>query len=85
VCGRSPGDPRGRSPAAIDVGIVGVFHVSRSSHVRWSERETKARSSYSRPHAGLPFKGAIDYNTAKAGGHMLALSAANELMCTGFA
>jgi short subunit dehydrogenase len=31
----------------------------------------------------LPFKGAIDYNTAKAGAHQLTLSAANELMWHG--
>jgi NAD(P)-dependent dehydrogenase (short-subunit alcohol dehydrogenase family) len=37
----------------------------------------------SSPHARLPFKGAIDYNTAKAGAHQLALSAGNELMWHG--
>jgi glucose 1-dehydrogenase len=47
-------------------------------------RKAKGSIIYiSSPHARLPFKGAIDYNTAKAGGHMLALSAANELMWHG--
>ena len=69
---------------AIDVGIVGVFHVLQVVARQMVERETKGSIIYiSSPHARLPFKGAIDYNTAKAGGHMLALSAANELMWHG--
>lgn len=69
---------------AIDVGIVGVFHVLQVVARQMVERETRGAIIYiSSPHARLPFKGAIDYNTAKAGGHMLALSAANELMWHG--
>lgn len=69
---------------AIDVGIVGVFHVLQVVARQMVERETKGVIIYiSSPHARLPFKGAIDYNIAKAGGHMLALSAANELMWHG--
>jgi glucose 1-dehydrogenase len=69
---------------AIDVGIVGVFHVLQVVARQMVERETKGSIIYiSSPHARLPFKGAIDYNVAKAGGHMLALSAANELMWHG--
>jgi glucose 1-dehydrogenase len=69
---------------AIDVGIVGVFHVFQVVARQMVARKTKGSIIYiSSPHARLPFKGAIDYNTAKAGGHMLALSAANELMWHG--
>ena len=69
---------------AIDVGIVGVFHVLQVVARQMVGRNTKGSIIYiSSPHARLPFKGAIDYNTAKAGGHMLALSAANELMWHG--
>ncbi len=65
---------------AIEVGIVGVFHVLQVVARQMVERQTKGSIIYiSSPHAHLPFKGAIDYNVAKAGGHMLALSAANEL------
>ena len=69
---------------AIDVGVVGVFHVLQVVARQMVERQAKGVIIYiSSPHARLPFKGAIDYNTAKAGGHMLALSAANELMWHG--
>ena len=69
---------------AIDVGIVGTFHVLQVVARQMVARETKGTIIYiSSPHARLPFKGAIDYNVAKAGGHMLALSAANELMRQG--
>jgi len=69
---------------AIDVGIVGTFHVLQVVARQMVERKSAGSIIYiSSPHARLPFKGAIDYNTAKAGGHMLALSAANELMWHG--
>jgi glucose 1-dehydrogenase len=69
---------------AIDVGIVGTFHVLQVVARQMVARETRGTIIYiSSPHARLPFKGAIDYNVAKAGGHMLALSAANELMWHG--
>jgi glucose 1-dehydrogenase len=69
---------------AMDVGIVGVFHVFQAVARQMVERKAKGSMIYiSSPHARLPFKGAIDYNVAKAGGHMLALSAANELMWHG--
>jgi len=69
---------------AIDVGVVGVFHVLQVVARQMVERKAKGSIIYiSSPHARLPFKGAIDYNVAKAGGHMLALSAANELMWDG--
>jgi len=48
------------------------------------DRKAKGNLIYiSSPHARFPFKGAVDYNTAKAGGHILALTAANELMWQG--
>lgn len=69
---------------AIDVGIIGTFHVLQVVARQMVARETKGAIIYiSSPHARLPFKGAIDYNVTKAGGHMLALSAANELMWHG--
>jgi glucose 1-dehydrogenase len=69
---------------AIDVGIVGTFHVLQVVARQMVARQTNGAIIYiSSPHARLPFKGAIDYNVAKAGGHMLALSAANELMWHG--
>ncbi len=70
--------------SAIGVGIIGVFHVLQVVARQMVARETHGSIIYiSSPHARLPFKGAIDYNVAKAGGHMLALSAANELMWHG--
>jgi glucose 1-dehydrogenase len=69
---------------AVDVGIFGIFHVVQVVARQMVARKAKGSIIYiSSPHARLPFKGAIDYNTAKAGGHMLALSAANELMWHG--
>lgn len=69
---------------AVEVGIFGIFHVFQVVARQMVERKGKGSIIYiSSPHARLPFKGAIDYNTAKAGGHMLALSAANELMWHG--
>jgi glucose 1-dehydrogenase len=69
---------------AIDVGVFGIFHAFQAVARQMVERHAKGCIIYiSSPHARLPFKGAIDYNTAKAGGHMLALSAANELMWHG--
>ena len=69
---------------AIDVGIVGTFHVLQVVARQMVARETRGCIIYiSSPQARLPFKGAIDYNVAKAGGHMLARSAANELMWHG--
>lgn len=69
---------------AVEVGIFGVFHVLQVVASQMVDRKAKGSLIYiSSPHARLPFKGAIDYNTAKAGGHMLALSAANELMWHG--
>jgi len=68
----------------IEVSILGTFHVFQVVARQMVERSTKGSLIYiSSPHARLPFKGAIDYNTAKAGAHQLALSAANELMWYG--
>ena len=68
----------------IEVSILGTFHVFQLVARQMVERSTKVSLIYiSSPHARLPFKGAIDYNTAKAGAHQLALSAANELMWYG--
>jgi glucose 1-dehydrogenase len=69
---------------AVEVGIYGVFHVLQAVARQMVARKARGTLIYiSSPHARLPFKGAVDYNTAKAGGHMLALSAANELMWHG--
>jgi glucose 1-dehydrogenase len=69
---------------AVEVGIYGIFHVLQAVAGQMVARQAKGSIIYiSSPHARLPFKGAVDYNTAKAGGHMLALSAANELMWHG--
>ena len=68
----------------IEVSILGTFHVFQVVARQMVERSMKGSLIYiSSPHARLPFKGAIDYNTAKAGAHQLALSAANELMWYG--
>jgi len=68
----------------IEVGIFGTFHVVQLVARQMVERKTKGVIIYvSSPHARLPFKGAIDYNTAKAGAHQMMLSAANELMWHG--
>ena len=69
---------------AVEVSILGTFHVFQVVARQMVERGAKGSLIYiSSPHAHLPFKGAIDYNTAKAGGHHLVLSAANELMWYG--
>lgn len=68
----------------VAVGIYGVFHCFQVVARQMVARGAKGSLIYvSSPHARLPFKGAIDYNVAKSGAHMLALSAANELMWHG--
>jgi glucose 1-dehydrogenase len=68
----------------LDVGVLGTFHVFQLVAHQMVERGARGALIYiSSPHARLPFKGAIDYNAAKAAGHQLALSAANELMWHG--
>jgi glucose 1-dehydrogenase len=69
---------------AVEVAIFGTFHLFQVAARQMVDRGTKGALLYvSSPHARLPFKGAMDYNTAKAGAHQLALSAANELMWHG--
>ncbi|HSB82749.1 MAG TPA: SDR family oxidoreductase [Candidatus Methylomirabilis sp.] len=69
---------------ALDVSILGTFHAFQVVARQMVERRAKGSLIYiTSPHARLPFKGAMDYNTAKAGAHQLALSAANELMWYG--
>ena len=68
----------------LDVTLLGTFHVFQVVARQMVARDAKGALIYiSSPHATIPFKGAIDYNIAKAGGHHLALSAANELMWHG--
>ncbi len=65
----------------LDVAVLGTFHVFQVVARQMVGRGAHGSLIYiSSPHARLPFKGAIDYNVAKAAGHQLALSAANELM-----
>lgn len=69
---------------AIQVAIFGTFHLFQVAARQMVHRGAKGAMLYvSSPHARLPFKGAVDYNTAKAGAHQLVLSAANELMWHG--
>ncbi len=69
---------------ALDVAVLGTFHAFQVVARQMVARGAKGSLIYiSSPHAHLPFKGAIDYNTAKAAGHQLALSSANELMWHG--
>jgi glucose 1-dehydrogenase len=68
----------------LDVALFGTFHVFQLVARQLVARRAPGSLIYiSSPHARLPFKGAIDYNAAKAAGHQLALSAANELMWHG--
>jgi glucose 1-dehydrogenase len=68
----------------LDVAVLGTFHCFQVVGRQMVDRGAKGAIVYiSSPHAHLPFKGAIDYNTAKAGAAHLALSAANELMWHG--
>ncbi len=68
----------------LDVGLMGTFHIFQVVARQMVARAAKGALIYiSSPHATIPFKGAIDYNVAKAGGHHLAMSAANELMWHG--
>jgi NAD(P)-dependent dehydrogenase (short-subunit alcohol dehydrogenase family) len=69
---------------ALEVAILGTFHVFQVVARQMVARKARGSLIYiSSPHVHLPFKGSIDYNTAKAGAHQLALSAANELMWHG--
>jgi glucose 1-dehydrogenase len=69
---------------AVQVSVFGTFNLFQVVARQMVARDARGSLIYvSSPHARLPFKGAIDYNTAKAGGHQLALSAANELMWRG--
>jgi glucose 1-dehydrogenase len=69
---------------AMDVAILGTFHLFQGVASQMVARGAKGCLIYiSSPHARLPFKAALDYNTAKAGAHQLALSAANELIWHG--
>ena len=69
---------------ALEVGILGTFHFLQVVARQMVARKAKGNLIYiSSPHARFPFKGAVDYNTAKAAGHILALTAANELMWQG--
>jgi glucose 1-dehydrogenase len=68
----------------LEVGVLGTFHTFQVVARQMVARGAKGALIYiSSPHASIPFKGAIDYNVTKAGGHHLALSAANELMWHG--
>lgn len=68
----------------LEVCILGTFHTFQVVARQLVERRaTGSLIHITSPHARLPFKGALDYNTAKAGAHQLALSSANELMWYG--
>lgn len=65
----------------VEIGIFGVFHTIQVVARRMVERGTQGSIIHvSSPHAHTPFRGAVDYNTAKAGSQQLVLTAANELM-----
>ncbi|MCF8564380.1 SDR family oxidoreductase [Alicyclobacillus tolerans] len=68
----------------IEIGVYGVFHAFQVVAGRMVDKGIRGSIIHvSSPHAHVPFKEAVDYNTAKAGAHQLALSAANELMWHG--
>lgn len=68
----------------LAVSVDGAFHVFQAVARQMVARGAKGSMIYiSSPHAFNPYRGAIDYNTAKAAGLNMALSVANELVWKG--
>jgi len=68
----------------MDVGVFGVFNCMQLAAKQMIAAGKKGSIVHiTSPHQSWPAKDAIDYNTAKAGAHHLALSVANELMWKG--
>jgi NAD(P)-dependent dehydrogenase (short-subunit alcohol dehydrogenase family) len=68
----------------LDVGVTGVFLCMQAAARQMVAAGKKGSFVHiTSPHYDWPAKGCIDYNTAKAASHHLALSVANELMWKG--
>jgi len=68
----------------MDVGVYGVFNCMQLAARQMRAAGKKGSIVHiTSPHSSWPAKDAIDYNTAKAGAHHLAMSVANELMWKG--
>jgi len=68
----------------MDVGVFGVFNCMQLAAKQMLAAGKKGCMVHiTSPHDSWPAKDAIDYNTAKAASHHLALSVANELMWKG--
>jgi len=62
------GDANEDLQRALEVGVLGTFHFLQVVARQMVARKARGILIYiSSPHARLPFKGAVDYNTAKAG------------------
>ncbi len=65
---------------AVEVSVYGAFHVIQVVARRMvAARRPGAIVQITSPWARIPYRGGIDYAVAKAGAHMLAMAAANEL------
>ncbi|MCL6597003.1 MAG: SDR family oxidoreductase [Firmicutes bacterium] len=65
---------------AVEVAVYGAFHVMQAGARRMvREGRSGAIVQITSPWARIPYRGGIDYTVAKAGSHMLAMAAANEL------
>lgn len=68
----------------LDVSVFGVFNCMQLAAKQMIAAGKKGSMVHiTSPHHSWPAKDAIDYNTAKAASHHLALSVANELMWKG--
>lgn len=68
----------------LDVGVIGVFNCMQAAAKQMAAEGKKGSIVHvTSPHYSWPAKDCIDYNTAKAAAHHLALSVANELMWKG--
>lgn len=68
----------------MDVGVFGVFNCMQLAARQMVAAGKRGSIVHiTSPHQSWPAKDAIDYNTAKAAAHHLALSVANELMWKG--
>lgn len=68
----------------MDIGVYGVFNCMQLAAKQMIAAGKKGSMVHiTSPHQSWPAKDAIDYNTAKAAAHHLALSVANELMWKG--
>jgi glucose 1-dehydrogenase len=68
----------------MDIGVFGVFNCMQLAAKQMIAAGKKGSMVHiTSPHQSWPAKDAIDYNTAKAAAHHLALSVANELMWKG--